>query len=317
MNTPPLRGLHHVTAIAGDPQQNLDFYVGVMGMRLVKKSVNQDSPDTYHFFFADRDGTPGTGLTFFPWPGARPATPGAGKIVEVGLAVPHDSLSFWEARLRSHDVPVNPIEERFGREVLPFTDPDGMAAALVGIQEERSFAPWDDSPVPAEHQIRGLHSARILERSLKPTDTLLTRVMGFTRHGSEGAWHRYADADNSSGTIVELREVDERGSGNWGPGGIQYIAWRMKDDDEQEQLRSIVDKVGLRPSPQIDRFWFRSVYFREPGGALFELATDGPGYDRDEAPDKLGEKLILPPWMEERREQIEAALPDLINPLQV
>ena len=311
MNAPPLRGLHHVTAISGDAQENLDFYTGVMGLRLVKKSINQDSPDTYHLFYADADGSPGTDLTFFPWSDAPPATPGAGKITEVALAIPGGTLPYWRARLTDHDVDAAPEETRFGHPALPFTDPHGLQVALVEITEERSFVPWDASPVPADRQVIGLHGVRLWERQLEPTEALLTRVMGFTKQGTEGDWYRFSDGDGGSGTIVDVRVVSDRSAGRWGPGGIHHAAWRMADDDEQEQLRALVDRMGLRPSPQIDRFWFRSVYFREPGGALFELATDGPGFTRDEDRDTLGEKLILPPWMEEKRQQIEAGLPDL------
>jgi len=315
MNASALRGLHHVTAICGDAQENLNFYTRVMGMRLVKKSINQDSPDTYHLFYADAEGSPGTDLTFFPWPDAAPAMPGAGKITELSLAIPEGALPYWRDRLTVHDVGVAPEETRFGRPALPFTDPHGLQVALVEITQERSFVPWDAGPVPADRQVIGLHGVRLWERKLEPTEALLTRVMGFTKLGTEGGWHRFADSSGSSGTVVDVKVVTDRGAGRWGSGGIHHAAWRMADDEEQAQLRSLVARVGLRPSPQIDRFWFRSVYFREPGGALFELATDGPGFTRDEELDTLGEKLILPPWMEEKREQIEAGLPDLTEPV--
>ena len=186
-----VHGIHHVTAIAGDPQENLDFYVGVLGMHLVKKSVNQDVPDTYHLFYADGAGTPGTDLTFFPWPQMEPARLGVGFTVEVLLAVPHGSLAFWQARLTREHVTTGAVETRFGEQVLPFKDPHGLPLSLVETRDERPFVPWADSPVPPQHQLRGMHAVRLWERNLGPTETLLTQVMGFKHLGSEHGWNRY------------------------------------------------------------------------------------------------------------------------------
>ena len=313
--TPPsVHGIHHVTVIAGDPQENLDFYVRVMGMRLVKRSVNQDAPDTYHLFYADGAGTPGTDLTFFPWPKMQPARPGVGLTVAVPFAVPVGSLAYWQERFEQEGVTHGTVETRFGEVTLPFEDPHGLELALVETDDARPFVPWEKSAVPVEHQLRGMHAVRLWERTLEPTETLLTQVMGFQKIGEEGGWHRYGVRGGTSGGLVEVQEHPDGRRGTGGTGGVHHVAWRMEDSEEEMALRHFVAQVGLNPTTQIDRFWFKSVYFREPGGALFELATDGPGFARDEAPEHLGEQLILPPWMEPHRAEIEAALPPLEVP---
>lgn len=310
-----VHGLHHVTAIAGDAQENLDFYVGVLGLRLVKKSVNQDSPGTYHLFFADAVGSPGTDLTFFPWPDLPRGRPGTGQIVEVPFAIPSGSLPYWQSRLEDHGVKAGSLETRFGETTLPFEDPHGLGLALVEIEEERAFVSWDGSPVPAQHQLRGMHSVRMWERTLAPTETLLTQVMGFEKVGEEeDGWHRFGVDGGGSGRLAEVKVVSDGNSGRSGKGGVHHAAWRVRDEEEEDAVRTMIDRVGLRPTPPIDRFWFKSVYFREPGGVLFELATDGPGFDRDEDPDRLGEELILPPWLEPQRAVIEKKLPTLEMP---
>lgn len=312
--TAQVHGIHHVTCISGDAQENLDFYVGVLGLRLVKKSVNQDDPGTYHLFYADAVGSPGTDLTFFPWPGMKPAVLGTGLTVEVQFAIPDGSASYWQERL--HELGVDPVnqETRFDDPVLTFDDPHGLKLALVETGRERPFQPWPDSPVPEEMQLRGMHSVRLWQQSLNQTETLLTRQMGFERQGVEDGWHRYALGDGAPGELIDVKELPGHEPGSWGVGGVHHVAWRTRNEDEEMELRSDLVKVGLRPTPQIDRFWFKSVYFREPGGVLFELATDGPGFAVDEDPEALGEKLVLPPWLEDRRSDIEAELPPLEAP---
>ena len=310
----PTHGLHHVSAIAGDPQENVDFYTGTMGMRLVKRSINQDAPDTYHLFYADAVGTPGTDLTFFPMPGARSAAPGPGQIIEVLLAVPVGSLGFWQERLGANGVTTGEVETRFGEQALPFNDPHGLGLAFVETADAREFVAWKKSPVPAEHQVRGLHAVRMVERAMEPTETLLTAVMGLEKVGQDGDWHRYRTPGGGSGTYADVRVATDDAPGRGGVGGVHHAAWRMHDDDQEDTLRAYVEQVGLSPSPPIDRFWFRSVYFREPGGVLFELATDGPGFSLDEDSAHLGETLVLPPWLEARRQEIEAGLPALTTP---
>ncbi len=309
-----VHGLHHVTAIAGDPQENLNFYVGVMGMRLVKKSVNQDAPDTYHLFYADGVGTPGTDLTFFPWPSMPPARLGIGFTVEVSFAVAKGSLEYWQERFAKNKVEFGNIETRFAEKVLPFKDPHGLQLALVETDDEREFAAWNESAVPPEYQLRGMHAVRLWERNLKPTEMLLTQVLGFSLAGVEDGWHRYGVDGGTSEKIIEVKELPHERRGQWGTGGVHHVAWRMKDSAEEMALRGAIVQTGLWPSEQIDRFWFKSVYFKEPGGALFELATDGPGFARDEKMEHLGEQLILPPWLEPQRQSIETALPRLEMP---
>jgi glyoxalase family protein len=309
-------GLHHVTAIAGPAQENLDFYAGVLGMRLVKKSVNQDDPGTYHLFYADAEGRPGTDLTFFPWSHLAPSRDGHGLSTEVSLAIPPGSLTYWSDRLGRYGVMTDPVELRFGRSVIPLKDPHGLRVALVESADAaaRPFTPWDESPVLQERQIRGLESARMRERELGPTVDFLVGVLGFALVGEENGWSRYGLQGGASGTYVDLQQAPESRRGAWGVGSIHHLAWRVDDSRHQLALRERIEQSGRRPTPVIDRFWFESVYFLEPGGVLFELATDGPGFAVDEDPAHLGESLVLPPWLESQRARIEALLPILRAP---
>jgi glyoxalase family protein len=313
--TASIHGIHHITAISGAAQQNLDFYVGVLGMRLVKRSVNQDDPGTYHLFYADAEGHPGTDLTFFPWAQMPPGRKGTGLSVEVSLAVPSGSLDFWAERLAQFEIPTDPVETRFGERSLPLRDLHGQDLALVETADERLFTPWAESPVPAEQQICGLHSARLWERSLEKTSRFLTEGLGFSRVGADQEWVRFGVQGGSSGATIDIRELPDTRMGEWGVGTVHHIAWRVADDVEQLEVRQRVIEAGGRPTAVIDRFWFKSIYFREPGGVLFEIATDGPGFALDEDPSHLGEQLILPPWLESYRQPIEDALPKLNIPL--
>ena len=306
-----LHGLHHITAIAGPPQQNLDFYAGVLGMRLVKKSVNQDDPGTYHLFYADAEGHPGADLTFFPWTEPAPPRLGHGLATEVSLEVPAGSLSYWGSRFEKFRLPVAPIETRFGDKVLPVTDPHGLRLTLVepGTAPARRFTPWDGGPVPAERQVRGLYGALVWERDAKITESFLTTVLGFERIASENGVVRYGFRDAAG--VIDIHETPERRRGVWGVGSVHHLAWRVDDETHQLAMRERIDAAGRHPTPVIDRFWFKSVYFREPGGVLFEIATDGPGFTVDENAAHLGESLVLPPWLEGSRRQIEQVLPAL------
>jgi glyoxalase family protein len=282
-----------------------------MGMRLVKKSVNQDSPDTYHLFFADGDAHPGTDLTFFPWPGMPRGRPGTGLAAEIALAVPTDSLGFWRDRLSAKGVRVEQIETRRGARVLTLTDPHGLALALVETPDPREFTPWSRSSVPANRQIMGLHAVRLLERDLRLTESFLTQTLGFTNMGEDDGWHRFGLGAGGSGCFLEIRELPDTPRGQWGVGSMHHVAWRVPDDATELRVRERVALAHRRPTEVIDRFWFKSVYFLEPGGVLFELATDGPGFAVDEEKEALGERLVLPPWLEPNRGEIEAALPRL------
>ncbi len=306
---PSPRGLHHITAIAGNAQENLDFYAGVLGLRLVKQSVNQDDPTTYHLFYADAEGRPGTDLTFFPWPHLPPGREGAGMSVEVALAIPQGSLAYWSARLERYGVPTGRPETRFGETVLPFSDPHGLEVALVETAP-RPFAPWAHAEVPEPYQIMGLYGARIWARRLAPTATFLTQTLGFTPLGEENGWHRFRLGES----YLEVREMPHAPRGQPGTGSVHHLAWRVDDAAHALALRARLEAAGRHPTPLIDRFWFQSIYFREPGGVLFELATDGPGFTVDEPLERLGAALVLPPWLEPHRAAIEAALPPLKHP---
>ncbi|MBA3258817.1 MAG: ring-cleaving dioxygenase [Gemmatimonadales bacterium] len=305
-----ITGLHHVTAIAADPQANLDFYSGVLGMRLVKRTVNQDVPDTYHLFYADGEGHPGTDLTFFPWRDMSPGRNGTGLATEVGVAVPLESLDYWSERLSRSGVAGVREEARFGERALLLADVHGLQLSLVETGDEREFTPWTGGPVPARHQVRGLHSVRLWQRQLAPTENFL-RAIGFAPVAEEAGWHRFSPGAGGSGALVDLREMPSEPRGKWGPGVVHHVAWRVPDDRAELAARAQVASAGAQPTEVIDRFWFRSVYFREPGGVLFEIATDGPGFAVDEPAESLGERLVLPPWFEESREQIERGLPPL------
>jgi glyoxalase family protein len=306
-----ITGLHHVTVIAGDAQRNLDFYTRVLGMRLVKKSVNQDAPDTYHLFYGDGVGHAGSDITFFPWPAMPPGKRGTGLTNEVSLAVPEGSLDFWAARLAEHGVTTTGRELRFGERALPLSDPHDLALTLTESSDPREFTPWDASPVPPQHQVMGLHSVRLAERDLGATVRFLERGLGFTLAAEEGTWKRYRLGEGGSGRVLDVQEVHSGQRGSWGVGAVHHIAWRVPDDATQREVHDRVRAEGAHPTEVIDRFWFKSVYFKEPGGALFEVATDGPGFAIDESTESLGERLILPPWLEPNRVGIENALPVL------
>jgi glyoxalase family protein len=308
-----VNGLHHVTAISGPAQENLDFYAGLLGMRLVKRSVNQDDPGTYHLFYADAEGHPGTDLTFFPWAQMAPGRLGHGLGVEVALAVPPDSLDFWGTRLTAYGTRVGTIETRFGERTLPLVDPHGMQVALVETPDAltRPFSPWEASPVPVGRQIRGLHGGRLWERDPGATATFLTGSLGFSELATEDGWVRFGLHGGGSGRVMDIGPSPGVHRGAWGVGTIHHFAWRVDDEQHQLATRARVEAAGARPTPVIDRFWFKSVYFKEPGGVLFELATDGPGFAVDEEMDHLGESLVLPPWLEPHRREIEATLPPI------
>ena len=310
----PVHGLHHITAIAGPAQENLDFYAGSLGMRLVKRSINQDDPGTYHLFYADAEGHPGTDLTFFPWAHMAPPRMGHGLAVEVALEVPSGSLDWWSARLAKYAAKVSPIERRFGELVLPLVDPHGMRLALVepAGARRRDFAPWRGSPIPEARQIRGLFGAQVWERDAAATTTFMKNALGFHELAREGEWVRYGFPDAPG--VVDVRETPHERRGAWGVGAVHHLAWSVADLDEELIVRQQVEAAGGHATEVIDRFWFKSVYFKEPGGVLFEIATRGPGFAVDENPAHLGETLVLPPWYEAARREIEGVLPPLTMP---
>jgi catechol 2,3-dioxygenase-like lactoylglutathione lyase family enzyme len=302
-------GIHHVTAIASDPQRNVDFYAGTLGLRMVKRTVNFDDPQTYHFYYGDEAGTPGSILTFFPWPGARRGRQGVGQAAVTSLAVPPESLGWWIERLVAHGVEHERPSRRFGAPVLAFRDPDGLLLELAVHPDAASRGAWEGADVPAEHAIRGVHSVALWEETGEETVRMLTDTLGFRHVADEGNASRFAAGDGGPGTLVDVRTVGGFPRGAGGAGTVHHVAWRTGDDAGELELRTRVEAAGAQPTPVIDREYFHSVYFREPGGVLFELATDAPGFDVDEPRERLGEALMLPPQYEPRRAEIERVLP--------
>lgn len=298
-----LPGLHHVTAICGDPQANLDFYAGVLGLRLVKRTVNFDDPGSYHLYYGDDAGRPGTLLTFFAWPGARRGRAGAGQASAHAFSVPRGSLPRWRSRLERAGVTPSATGSRFGEESLGFADPDGMRVELVAAEPE------SDAP-----GIVRVHSVTLLVADAQPSAALLTETLGARAMGAEGTRYRFELAAGGPGTIVDLVHSPAAGPGLMAAGAIHHVAFRAQDDAAQLEWREQLTRQGARVSPVMDRDYFRSIYFREPGGVLYEIATDAPGFAVDEEPGRLGEALRLPAWLGAERAAIEAALPPITVP---
>jgi len=313
-------GIHHVTAIATDPQRNVDFYTGVLGLRLVKRSVNMDDPGTHHFYYGDESGRPGTILTFFPWPLARRGSRGTGQATVTAFAVPDGSLGWWLERLEANGVAHDDPGRRFDEEALVFLDPDGLKLELVADSGAAGREPWADGPVPERHAVRGFHSVTLTLDDATRTAELLTGEMGMEAAGERGGRLRFAargGATGDPGTLVDLEVDPSLGRGQVAAGTVHHVAWRVPGDREELELRDALIGRGLAPTPVIDRHYFRSVYFREPGGVLFEIATDPPGFGVDEPVAELGSALRLPPWLEPQRARIEAALPPIEVPAAV
>lgn len=305
-----VKGFHHITAIAGDAKRNLTFYTEVLGLRLVKKTVNFDDPGTYHFYFGNETGTPGTILTFFPWEGVPKGRQGTGMATEVGYSVPAGSLSFWKERLARYGVG-NHAGTRFGEPFLAFEDPDGLPLALIEPAGVDDRQPWVTEEIGKEVGIRGFHSTTLTLRSITNTAAVLTEVFGYEFAGKEGYRHRYITKALPTAATVDLLETPNQSPGVGAGGTIHHVAFRVQDEEVQEEIRQRVDERGLNVTPKIDRNYFFSVYFREPGGVLFEIATDNPGFTVDEPINELGTHLMLPPRYEPRRAEIERVLPAL------
>jgi glyoxalase family protein len=303
-----VHGIHHVTAIAGSAQGNIDFYTGVLGLRLVKRTVNFDDPLTYHLYYGTELGAPGTILTFFAWPNAFRGRPGAGQVNTTGLSVPKDSLGWWEERFQQMRVRHDLRLERFGNPVLPFQDADGMLLELVGVDED-ARPPWKRGGVPEEAAIRGVHGVTAAEEGYEMTAGLLTETLRFTAIGQEGNRFRYESSQSGgAGGIIDIVCTPDGPRARGGAGTVHHIAWRVPDDPDQLAWRKTLVTAGMNVSPVLDRQYFHSIYFREPGGVLFEIATDQPGFATDEPAESLGQTLKLPPWLERAREQIESGL---------
>ena len=309
-----LHGIHHITAIATDPQRNLDFYAGVLGLRLVKRTVNFDDPGAYHFYFGDRIGHPGTILTFFPWPNARRGRLGTGQVVATSYAVAPGAAEYWTRRLNEHGVAIETSGERFGQPFIRFHDPDGLVLELIESNSTRDGDRWDGSPVAPEFSLRQFQSPSLASDDRPATAELLTTLFGFTVEGDEDGRTRLSLSPESTDKQVDL--VDIPGAGDVAAGTVHHIAFRAANQEEQEHWRSRLYEAGLHVTPIIDRQYFHSVYFREPGGILFEIATDGPGFAADEPESQLGENLKLPRQYESQRKSIEESLPVISLPHQ-
>jgi glyoxalase family protein len=306
----PIVGLHHVTAIAGDPQRNLDFYTSVLGLRFVKKTVNFDDPGTYHFYFGDDAGTPGTILTFFPWAGAARGVTGAGEVTHTAFSVPPVSLPYWENRLAEKGVRLEEKETRMGETVLTFSDPDGMKIELVGHTDASDAKAPRFADVPAEHAIRGFFGITMLERDARQTEDVLG-LLGFRKVAEEGNRLRFSAEGDALGNHIDVVVNQKAARGRLGAGTVHHIAFRAPDDRAQLEWLDVIRK-HLHSSPVMDRDYFRSIYFREPGGVLFELATDTPGFATDERIESLGEQLRVPKWLEPQRALIEERLAPVV-----
>jgi glyoxalase family protein len=307
--TPPLDvpGIHHVTAVGSDPVRNAAFYTDTLGLRLVKRSVNQDDVSVYHLFYGDRSGSPGTSMTFFPYPGAAPGRPGAGQATAVGFLIPESAVDYWVDRLADAGVDADAPRERFGDTVIQFRDPDGLPLELVARTDAPAGEP-PAGPVPAEHAVRGFFGVTLTLGDADRTVALL-ETMGFERTATADDRHRY-ESDGDLGFVVDVVADPSAPTGRPGAGTVHHVAFRIAREDQSALRRTLTDH-GLRPTEVIDRTWFESVYARTSGGVLFEFATKDPGYTVDEDLEHLGERLVLPDWLEGRRDEIESGLPSL------
>ena len=314
----PVLGIHHITAVAGDPQANVDFYHNLLGQRLVKKTVNFDDPGTYHFYFGDKIGSPGTILTFFPWQHMARGRRGNGEVAATAYAIGSASVDYWRERLTGHGVTVGEVQTRFGAEVISFQDPDGMVIELIVRDGRATYHHWQQGPIPAEHALRGFFGATLWVGEAQGTADLLTGSLGFTFIGQESSRTRFRAATEVFGTssddiglTIDLLERPGMPSGRLGAGSVHHIAFRTVDDEEQGQYLQALRASGHQVSPVMDRQYFHSIYFRAPSGVLFEIATDAPGFLYDEPIDELGTHLKLPPWLEAQRAEIERIVPPL------
>jgi glyoxalase family protein len=307
----PIEGLHHITAVAGEAQRNVDFYRNVLGQRLVKKTVNFDDPGTYHLYYADANGMPGSVLTFFPWAGTRPGVPGNGAANAVAYNLPEGALGFWQAYLQQHGLQTEPVEPRFGAEVLAFDDPDGLRIELIGNSNPPSTAPWLEGPVETRFALQDFHSVTLWLDQVEPTAALLTQHLGYTFVGQEGRRFRFAGGPGALGSYLDIIHRPDGNRARLGSGSIHHLAFRVPDDALQRDYQGALRAAGLRVTDVQDRSYFHSIYFREPGGVLLEIATATPGFATDEPPSGLGEALKLPAWLESQRAEIEHRLTPL------
>ncbi|HEV2353615.1 MAG TPA: ring-cleaving dioxygenase [Puia sp.] len=306
-----IKGIHHITAIAGNARRNLDFYTRVLGLRMVKRTVNFDDPGTYHFYFGNESGAPGTIMTFFPWEGISAGRNGTGMATEIGYSVSRDSLYFWADRFREQGIVHGAVAERMGEAFLPFSDPDGLQISLIATADPDDRRPWAMSEIPAAAATKGFHSVTLTLRDVGPTAELLTGVFGYREERREGNRYRFRTDAVPTAAIVDLVETPGEGRGLNGGGTNHHVAFRVVDEEAQMAFREKILSRGLHITPKINRDYFFSVYFREPGGVLFELATENPGFTVDEPLAELGTELKLPLQYEPMRKEIEKSLPSL------
>ena len=305
-----LRGIHHITAIAGDPQRNVDFYTHVLGLRFAKRTVNFDDPSTYHLYYGDRTGRPGTAITFFAWPGARRGTRGTGQVNATSFAIPQNTIEFWKSRFSDHHVFCEELPPRFGAAALRFSDPDGLLLELIESAQLDDVDLKFESEVPKKFAIHGFHAPTLEVQQLQSTEELLA-ALGFELIDEEKSRRRFSANSKLTSAQVDLAANPDGHFGANSAGTVHHIAFRCANDEEQLQWREQMIERGLHVTPVIDRFYFHSIYFREPGGILFEIATDGPGFAADEPAEHLGETLKLPPQYEQHRAEIERVLPPI------
>jgi len=312
----PIKGLHHVTAVTRDAQRNVDFYRNVLGQRLVKKTINFDVPDTYHLYLADEIGTPGSVVTFFAWPNMKRGVRGNGETVAVAYNIPAGSIGFWQDYLKDKAASVQPLEQRFGVEVLPLDDPDGMRIELIASDPLPEVRYWEEGPIPELHALRGLHSLTLWLDEVEPTADLLMNLMGYELTGQEGNRHRFTGGTGALANTLDIlhrprQPEDVPDEAIFGAGSVHHIAFRVPTDEEQIEYQSALRRAGYGVTPVRDRQYFHSIYYHEPGGVLFEIATEPPGFAIDEPENALGEGLKLPAWLEPNRNAIEQELPPL------
>lgn len=304
-------GIHHVTAIAGNAKRNYDFYTGVLGLRLIKKTVNFDDPHTYHFYYGDEKGTPGSILTFFPWEGMQPGRRGTKQVTEIGYSVPAGSLDFWQNRLEQYNVIYNKPALKFGERYLTFLDPDGLKFELTEAKVTDNRPQWESAGITKENAIHGFHHITITTNKMEGTAAVLTHIFGYKLAKTEVNRHRFITDTVTQAAIVDLVEAPGEAIGHVAGGSVHHVAFRVKDEAALMYFRDKIIELGLNITEKIDRNYFYSLYFREPGGVLFELATDNPGFTVDEPLAELGINLKLPAQYESRRAEIEEILPKL------
>jgi glyoxalase family protein len=305
-------GLHHITAIAGNAKRNFEFYTKILGLRMVKRTVNFDDPATYHFYFGDETGTPGSILTFFPWETQGQGYTGTGMATDIGYSVPEGSLDFWANRFKEFNIKHEEISEKFGEKFLHFNDPDGLRIDLIVPAAKDERKPWITKEVNADVATKGFHNVTLTVKNVTPTAKILTDVFGYTLAKQEGNNYRFVTDAIENASIVDIIEARNLSRGNGAAGTNHHVAFRVKNDEILMEYREKIVSKGLNITPKIDRDYFFSLYFREPGGILFELATDNPGFAKDEPVNELGTHLKLPRQYESSRSEIEQVLP-IIN----